>query len=206
MTDERDDEVENELDAGHVSPWLRQMEGALRGENGTDVACGTCTACCTSRQFVHIGPDETDTLAHIPRELLFPAPRLPDGHVVLGYDEHGRCPMLGDGGCSIYEHRPITCRTYDCRVFAATGVDPGDDKPTIRDRTRRWRFATPTASDRACLDAMQTAAAFLQEHPDRTPDGVPPANATELAVVAVEIHGRFLPASGPSGPGKPEAS
>ena len=26
-------------------------------------------------------PDETDTLAHIPRELLFPAPRMPRGHV-----------------------------------------------------------------------------------------------------------------------------
>ena len=34
----------------------------------------TCTACCTSSQFVHIEPDETDTLAHIPAALRFPAP------------------------------------------------------------------------------------------------------------------------------------
>ena len=58
--------------------------------------CGTCTACCTSSQFVHIGPDEVDTLAHIPAELLFPAPRMPKGHVLLGYDERGHCPMLID--------------------------------------------------------------------------------------------------------------
>jgi hypothetical protein len=105
--------------------------------------------------------------------------------------------MLGDDGCSIYEHRPVTCRTYDCRVFPATGVDPGDDKPAIRQRTSRWRFATPTAADRALHDALRAAAAFLGDHPERTPDGVPPANATELAVVAVEIHGSFLAGSVP---------
>ena len=59
-----------------------------------------------------------------PAALRFPRPGRPKGHVVLGYDEHGRCPMLGDHGCTIYEHRPRTCRTYDCRVFAATGSSP----------------------------------------------------------------------------------
>ena len=33
--------------------------------------------------------------------------------------------MLVDGRCSIYEHRPRTCRTYDCRIFTATGLDVG---------------------------------------------------------------------------------
>jgi len=84
---------------------------------------------------VHIGPDEHETLARIPAALRFPAPGSPHGHVVLGYDEHGRCPMLVDGGCSIYEHRPRTCRTYDCRIFPATGVDVGEDHPpTIQTR------------------------------------------------------------------------
>jgi hypothetical protein len=56
------------------------------------VACGGCTACCTSYQFGHIGPEETDTLAHIPADLLFPASRLPRGHMLLGYDERGTAP------------------------------------------------------------------------------------------------------------------
>lgn len=25
-----------------------------------------------------------------------------------------KCPYLGDRGCSIYNHRPLTCRTYTC--------------------------------------------------------------------------------------------
>ncbi len=67
------------LEAGDFSAWLAGMQAALRGEGESDVPCGTCTACCTSSQFVHIEPDETDTLAHIPKELLFPAPRAPAG-------------------------------------------------------------------------------------------------------------------------------
>jgi uncharacterized protein len=181
-----------ELDAGALSSWLRAMRGALRGERASDVPCGACTACCASHQFVQIGPDETDTLAHIPAALLVAAPRLPRGHVVLGYDEHGRCPMLTDGGCSVYEHRPSACRTYDCRVFAATGVDPGDDQPMVRRQARRWRFDLPTDADRALHGALRAAAAFLREHPEESPDGTPPANATGLAVLAVETHEEFL--------------
>ena len=92
--------------AGDFSQWLTQMAAALRGERGSEVPCGDCTACCTASQFVHIAPNETDTLSHIPKELLFAAPRLPRGHKLLGYDDRGYCPMLIDGACSIYAHRP----------------------------------------------------------------------------------------------------
>jgi Fe-S-cluster containining protein len=115
---------EGALAAGAFSAWLAGMRAALDGEADAVVPCAGCTACCTASQFVHIGPDETVTLAHIPPELLFPAPRLPRGHMVLGYDERGHCPMLVDGCCSIYEHRPRACRTYDCRIVPAAGVEP----------------------------------------------------------------------------------
>jgi uncharacterized protein len=171
------------LPAGDFAAWLSGMRAALRGEQESDVPCGTCTACCTSSQFVHIAPDETDTLAHIPRELLFPAPRAPRGHVVMGYDERGHCPMLADGGCSIYAHRPRTCRTYDCRVFAATGVevDADDDtKVAIGLRSRRWRFSFRTGEDRAAYETTRAAAASLREREDAPP------NATGRAVLAIE--------------------
>jgi len=156
------------------------------------VPCDGCTACCTSSQFVHIEPDETETLARIPNELCFPAPGLPRGHVVLGYDEHGRCPMLGDGGCSIYEHRPRTCRTYDCRVFAASGIELDDgDKTAIADRVRRWRFSHPTAADRAEHDAARAAAAYLRDHAGEL-TGQVPSGSTALAVLAVEVSEVFL--------------
>jgi uncharacterized protein len=79
----------HDVPAGRFSAWLGQI--------GADVPCGTCTACCTSSQFVHIEPDEAETLARIPRALLFPAPGRPKGHVLMGYDERGHCPMFVDG-------------------------------------------------------------------------------------------------------------
>jgi Fe-S-cluster containining protein len=141
---------------------------------------------------VHIGPDETDTLAHIPRELLFPAPRLPRGHVVLGYDERGHCPMLVDDRCSIYAHRPNACRTYDCRVFAAAGIEMGDDDRPVAQQARRWRFTTPTPDDRNRLWAVRAAARFFEAHPELLPEYAVPRNTTHLAVLAVERHDEFL--------------
>jgi len=168
------------------------MQRALRGESGSDVPCGGCTACCTSSQFVHIGPDETETLSHIPNELLFPAPRMPPGHVLLGYDERGHCPMLTDDGCSIYEHRPRTCRTYDCRVFPAAGLELcEDEKVLILQRARRWRFDFPTEVDRSEHGAVRSAARFVQEHTDLLPAGSASMSPTQIAVVAVEIHSAF---------------
>ena len=68
------------------------------------------------------GLAETDTLALIPPELLFPVPGLPSGHVLMGYAERGGCPMLIEGKCSIYAARPRIFRTYECRVFPAAGI------------------------------------------------------------------------------------
>lgn len=184
------------LDAGAFGEWVVELRGALHGERDADVACGECDACCRSSQFVHIAPDETDALAHIPAELLFPAPRAPRGHVLMGYDERGRCPMLTDHGCSIYAHRPRTCRTYDCRVFAATEVAPDADgdatKADIARRARRWRFDHPAPDDRARHDASVAAARYLVERRAALPDGIVPPVPTQLAVLAVELHECFL--------------
>jgi uncharacterized protein len=183
---------ERERAAGDFSTWLREMEGALRGDRASAVACDGCTACCTSSQFVHVGPDEVDTLAHIPAELLFPAPRMPVGHVLLGYDERGHCPMLTDAGCSIYEHRPRACRTYDCRIFPAAGVELDDrDKDAIASRAAQWEFAFPTAADREGSTAVRAAAAFVATHGEALGDAAP-TTPTQRAVVAVEIHHLFL--------------
>ncbi|HET6792976.1 MAG TPA: YkgJ family cysteine cluster protein [Acidimicrobiales bacterium] len=185
--------TDGELDAGDFTAWLDGVRAAMAGRRGSVVPCDGCTACCASYQFVHISPDETDTLARIPRRLLFPAPRLPRGHVLLGYDKQGRCPMLIDGRCSIYDHRPRTCRTYDCRVLAAAGVEPEEDeKEAIAARVRRWKFRYPTDADRVVHEAVRTAAAWLARHPD----GAPPASATQLAVMAVDAHEAFLTADG----------
>jgi uncharacterized protein len=178
-------------ESADFAAWLRGMLAALSGRAESDVPCGTCTACCRSAQFVHIGPDEVDTLAHVPGELLFPAPRMPRGHKVLGYDERGWCPMLrasSDRGdtrptCSIYEHRPRACRVYDCRVFAAAGIEP--DQPAVAGRTRDWTFSGGADEHRA----VRAAAAFLAAHPELIPTDGPTA---QRAIAAIELHDLFL--------------
>ncbi len=165
------------LPAGRLSEWFVAMQRARRGEQTADVPCDGCTACCRSSQFVAIEPDETDTLAHGPAELRFPAPRMPVGHVVLGFDERGHCPMLVDDACSIYEHRPRACRTYDCRVFAATGVVP--DQPAVAERVQRWVFED---DDPRLGASIRAAAARRREQGDST-------NATEIALRALSDGG-----------------
>jgi Fe-S-cluster containining protein len=179
--------------AGDFSSWMIEIQGAIRGEHGSNVPCGNCTACCTSSQFIYIEPGETETLAHIPAELLFPAPRMPKGHVLLGYDERGHCPMLVDNKCSIYEYRPKTCRTYDCRIFPAAGVDINEEeKSLIAQHVRRWKFNFPEQSDRIQQQAVQAAATYLDEHKGLLPHDVAPMTSTQLAILAIEIHDVFL--------------
>ena len=179
------------LPAGDFSTWLGEIQRAVRGGSESAVPCGGCTACCRSSQFVHIAPDEADTLAHIPQQLLFPAPGLPAGHLLLGYDARGHCPMLVDNACSVYEHRPRTCRTYDCRVFPAAGVDVDDpDQAAVADQAGRWLFSYRTAMDRTEHDAVRAAARFLADHPELPAGG--PLNATATAVLAVQVHRAFL--------------
>jgi Fe-S-cluster containining protein len=184
--------IDPDLPAGDLEGWLQQLRDALRGEGDAAVPCAGCTACCTSSQFVLIGPDEADTLAHVPAALRFPAPGLPAGHVVLGYDDQGRCPMLVDGACSIYEHRPRTCRTYDCRVFAASGL-PLDEpaKVAIRDRANRWRFTVDGDAARDAAASVRAAARLLRDQPEVLDDTPIPAATTQLAVLAVEVHHLF---------------
>lgn len=120
-----------------LAEWLVQLGRALDGTDDVDVPCGDCVACCTSSQFVLVEPDDRAARAAIPSDLLVSAPGLPEGHLLMGFDARGHCPMLVDGGCSIYEHRPRTCRTYDCRVFSVSGVEPVD-QPDIAAAAARF--------------------------------------------------------------------
>ncbi len=188
-----------DLPAGEFGAWLAQMRLALRHERDSEVPCGDCCACCSTSHFVHIGPGEVETLAVVPHSLLFPAPGMPDGHLVLPYDERGRCPLLDEAGrCSIYDHRPLTCRTYDCRVFAAAGLDA--DREEITARARRWRFSCPAPEDAEQKAAVRAAARWIREHAAAFPGGVVPEDPPQLAVLAVRVADVFL-ASAPGATG-----
>ncbi|MCZ6642018.1 MAG: YkgJ family cysteine cluster protein [Gammaproteobacteria bacterium] len=183
---------EQDLPAGGFSVWLRRTRTDLTAQVGADVPCGECNACCHSSYFIHIGPEETQTLELIPEELLFAAPGQSEGVVLLGYGEDGKCPMLVDEKCSIYEHRPQTCRNYDCRIFPAAGIAAAeDDKVLITQRTRRWKFSYPSADDRTEHAAVQAAARFLRERAEYFADEIP-TNAIQLAILAIKVSGVFL--------------
>jgi Fe-S-cluster containining protein len=186
---------ENELDAevgiaaGDFSTWLCATEAALRSVSGAaEVPCGDCKGCCRSSMFIHITPAETRTIQRIPRALLFPAPGRPKGHVLMGYSDTGRCPMLIGDSCSIYQDRPQTCRDYDCRVFAATGISIDQEtQPEIAQRARQWVFQYKDAASREEHKNLKAAAAFLQNNRELFPPGSLPNYPVQLAALAVRI-------------------
>lgn len=112
---------------------------------------------------------------------------------MMGYLEDGKCPMLKSGKCSVYAHRPQTCRDYDCRIFAAAGIDAGgSDKSVINNRVRAWRFTYPTAQDHELHEAVKAAAVFIREHRADFPGGRAPTAPTGIAVLALKAYAVFL--------------
>jgi hypothetical protein len=106
--------------------------------------------------------------------------------VLLGYDQQGRCPMLAGGRCSIYEHRPLTCRTYDCRVFAAAGTPA--DRDAITRQARRWKFALPSQADRDEYAAVRATARFVRERAECFPASAAPSDPVHVALLAIRVY------------------
>jgi Fe-S-cluster containining protein len=179
------------LPAGDFSEWLRAMRAALAGGAGMQVACGDCVGCCTSGYYIKVRQSDADALRHIPARHLLPAPGEANT-MMMGFDAAGHCPMFGGGGCSIYAHRPETCRTYDCRIFTAAGMQAGPARTVINERIARWRFSYPRESDREEHRAVKAAAAFMRQHPVRFPDGRIPSRPSDIAVLAVKSYAVFL--------------
>ena len=168
------------------------MRGALAGGPGMQVACGNCVGCCTSHYYIKVRPQETAALRRIGPANLQPAPGEAAGTWLMGYDEHGHCPMFRDGGCSIYTDRPDTCRTYDCRIFTAAGMNAGDGRTEINQRIGRWRFEYASEAARQQHGAVTAAANFLRQHPVRFPGGHIPSRPGDVAVLAVKAYEVFL--------------
>jgi len=182
--------------AGVFSQWLERTRKSLVTGAGADVACGDCIGCCSSSQFIHIEPSETKALKRITPRHLAPAPGMPAGHMLMGYDKKGLCPMMVDGKCSIYDVRPRTCRTYDCRVFTASGLTAGgEEKAGINERVKNWRFSYPTSRDRDEQGAVKAAAKFIRLNAKLFPGGRIPSQPSQLAILALKVHEVFLPAS-----------
>jgi Fe-S-cluster containining protein len=183
------------VDAGSFGRWLRGMRASLLGDAGMDVPCGDCTGCCTSGYSIQLRRSDVAARALVPVELTVEAPGFAPGDLTLPALADGRCPMLEAGRCSIYAQRPQTCLDYDCRVFAAAGIDAGGpDKAAINRRVRAWRFDYEDEAARLAHEAIREAARFIRERPEAfSAHGVRvPAGPMGIAVLALRAHAALL--------------
>ena len=183
----------SEIEAGDFGHWLKLTLAAA----AADVPCGECNACCRASYFIHIADHERETREHVPQELIFPAPGSGGKQWVMGFDQTGSCPMLKQNSCSIYAHRPQTCRDFDCRVFAAAGIpasQPGEGtaKAEVDQQVLRWRFSYKNDSDKRKHEAVKTAAAYIKKNQQQL-GPLKPATPTALALASLHIHELFLP-------------
>jgi hypothetical protein len=180
------------VDAGPFGDWLMRFRRSLRSDCGMEVPCGDCVGCCVSGYAVWVRPEDRRARARIPPQLLSEPPGMPAGTSLMQARSDGTCPMLSAHQCSIYADRPQTCIDYDCRVFAAAGIEAGgDDRSTINRRVRAWRFSYPTSADVQAHEAVRAAARFIRDQADSFPGRVPSA-PSGIAVLAVKAYTVFF--------------
>jgi uncharacterized protein len=183
------------IDAGRFGAWLTQTRDALRGRGGMQVPCGDCVGCCTSHYSILLRPHDT-ALDVVPTALQSSVPGMWYPHAQMKPLNNGHCPMFQQGRCSIYARRPQTCLDYDCRVFAATGLTAGEDKPVINRRIRAWQFSYEDDAARRQHAATRAAADFLRAHPHEFPDGWLPKSPLGLAGLAIKVYELFVEPDG----------
>ncbi len=132
------------------------------------VQCAQCTACCRNQLIVLLQDDA-------PNMAFYDFSEHSENGVtlrVLNEKPNGECVHLSATGCTIYEHRPVACRFYDCRMqFKITSrserraFENGD----VWDEARR-RLHTLDVSDIAGLDEY-AAKAKRNLRSMRWPDG-----------------------------------
>jgi Fe-S-cluster containining protein len=124
------------------------------------VPCNGCFACC---YHAHVDVDPSieppANLAQLALE------QDAEGNWWLQKRADGACVHLGERGCTVYEHRPNACRTYDCRVYALTGVldsfSNGHTQPVwvFEKRTPEARAICATAQALGTIEALRRSEA-----------------------------------------------
>jgi Fe-S-cluster containining protein len=170
------------------------MRAVLKGEQHADVPCAGCVGCCVSSYAIALRPADKAALAVVPARHL----RLTvnGGLAQMGYRDDGSCPMLEAGRCTIYANRPQTCRDYDCRIYAATGLVPDGHRPVIAERVREWRFEFASQQEASQHEALCRAARFIRTTAALLPPALKADSAAAVAVLAVKVWPLFHNAEG----------
>lgn len=83
------------------------------GRDQTEVPCGTCTECCKTNQGLFLHPEQGDNVDSYQTRTVID--RHGNAIHMLATTPDGACVYLGPTGCTIYEQRPLLCRSFDCR-------------------------------------------------------------------------------------------
>jgi Fe-S-cluster containining protein len=92
---------------------LRIKFFAVASAEQTSVPCNGCTQCCRSNQALVLHPERGDDVGSYEHKTVFDGAG--DKIHVLAATTSGACVYLGASGCTIYERRPLLCRSFDCR-------------------------------------------------------------------------------------------
>ena len=185
---------DQELFAGDFSAWLEEAEGAIRRGEASDVPCdglhGVLPVVAVhphrARRGRRPGP-------HAGRRCCSPRPGCRAGHVLMGYDERGHCPMLVDDACSIYEHRPADLSHL--RLPGLRRHGRGARRRSAPHRRAHGPLAVrppgrvgrgPPRCGRAPLRRTSVRTATTSR------PATVPGNPTQLAVLAIDVHDVFL--------------
>lgn len=167
------------------------MRTVLGGEAEADVPCDGCVGCCVSSYPIPLRPTDVVALARVPdRYLQWPSSSGQSAR--MGFRDDGTCPMLVERRCTIYAGRPRTCRDYDCRIYAAAGLQPDGERPVIQQRVAEWSFTYEDEQARASAAAVRAAGIFIREHAASFPAAMRAHSATAAAVLAVKVYPLFM--------------
>lgn len=80
-----------------------------------DVPCHGCTSCC-KRTLIVLLPEEGDLEVLYETQTVVNPLTGKDAKALL-QTATGDCIYLKDHGCSVYDHRPVICKAFDCRRY-----------------------------------------------------------------------------------------
>lgn len=120
---------------------LRDYEAHQKAEDA-EVPCGDCNVCCRSGYAIGWSPTDDPSLRWEVSA---------DGYRVLE-DNEGACVYLQEGTCTVYDRRPLVCRSYDCRLVAMCGAQTRNN-PALNAAINAWdkRRFLKTYDDRVAL-------------------------------------------------------
>ena len=163
--------------AGDPVRFLRQFRSRT-DRSVASVPCAGCTACCFCAQI------DFDSAMERPADLAhLDFAQIDGGRVRLSKRPDGSCVHLIDGNCSVYEHRPQPCRSYDCRSAALVSMTDnfGDGR-----FSPAWIFEATTEEARILRTGFQVLSAEYKAHARKAGKGITIKAALDYVLARIE--------------------